>query len=58
MEDRSETLIETPGDVVVMKGGLHAWRNPGPEWARWVSVLVDAEPAVANGVTLDDAWLA
>ena len=58
MEERSETLIETPGDIVVMKGGLHAWRNPGPEWARWVSVLVDAEPAVANGATLDDAWLA
>lgn len=24
---------------------MHAWRNPGPGWARWVSVLVDADAA-------------
>ncbi|OBZ78669.1 hypothetical protein A0H81_01063 [Grifola frondosa] len=30
MEDGSETLLQTPGDVVVQRGTLHAWRNPGP----------------------------
>ena len=58
MEDGSETLLETPGDSVVMKGGMHAWRNPGTKWTRWVSVLVDAEPVVVNDVRLEDSWLA
>lgn len=58
MEDGSETLIEITGDTVIMKGGMHAWRNPGPNWARWISVLVDAKPATVNGETLEDAWLA
>ncbi|KAI0094854.1 hypothetical protein BDY19DRAFT_914952 [Irpex rosettiformis] len=49
MEDGSEYLISKPGDVVIQKGTMHAWRNPGPEVARWVCVLVDAEPAVVDG---------
>ncbi|KAI0815010.1 hypothetical protein BC629DRAFT_1588686 [Irpex lacteus] len=49
MEDGSEYLLEKPGDVVIQKGTMHAWRNPGPEVARWACVLVDAEPAVVNG---------
>ncbi|KAI0692790.1 hypothetical protein BC835DRAFT_1277021 [Cytidiella melzeri] len=49
MEDGSEYLLDKPGDVVIQKGTMHAWRNPGPEVARWVAVLVDAEPAVVNG---------
>ena len=48
-EDGSEYLIDKPGDVIIQKGTMHAWRNPGPEVARWVCVLVDAEPAVADG---------
>jgi len=52
MEDGSETLMETPGDVIIQRGTLHAWRNPGPEWTRWISVLVDAKPAVVDGKTL------
>ncbi|KAH8120169.1 hypothetical protein DFH11DRAFT_37950 [Phellopilus nigrolimitatus] len=55
-DDGSETLLENPGDTVVMRGNLHAWRNPGPGWARWVSVLVDAEPAVVNGKPQEDVW--
>ncbi|KAI5121260.1 hypothetical protein M0805_002305 [Coniferiporia weirii] len=58
MDDGSETLVENPGDTVVMRGSMHAWRNPGPEWARWVSVLIDAEPALVDGSALEDAWLA
>lgn len=57
LDDDSETLIENPGDTVVQRGNMHAWRNPGPGIARWVSVLVDAEPAVVNGIALEDAWL-
>ena len=52
MEDGSETLIENPGDVVVQRGTVHAWKNPGPEWVRWVTILIDAQPAVVNGVAL------
>jgi len=56
MDDGTEMLIENPGDTVVLKGSIHAWRNPGKDWTRWVSVLVDAEPAVINGVVLEDVW--
>ncbi|KAI0724620.1 hypothetical protein C8T65DRAFT_7233 [Cerioporus squamosus] len=52
MEDGSETLVENPGDIVVQRGTIHAWRNPGPEWARWVTVIIDAKPAVVIGVAL------
>ncbi|GJE86163.1 cupin domain-containing protein [Phanerochaete sordida] len=52
LEDGSEQSIDQPGTVLVQKGTMHSWRNPGPEWARWVCVLVDAEPAVVNGERL------
>lgn len=54
-EDGKETLLK-PGDVVVQRGCLHAWRNPGSDWARWVSVLADAEPAVVQGHVLKNDW--
>ena len=57
LDDGSETLIENPGDVVIQRGNMHAWRNPGPGVARWVSVLVDAEPAAVDGKPLEDVWL-
>ncbi|PSS37660.1 hypothetical protein PHLCEN_2v484 [Hermanssonia centrifuga] len=52
MEDGSEHLLDQPGSIVIQRGTMHAWRNPGPEWARWVCVLVDADPAVVNGQPL------
>ena len=55
LEDGTEQLIDQPGTLVVQKGTMHAWRNPGPEWARWICVLVDAEQAVVNGQTLGPA---
>ncbi|KAL5535386.1 hypothetical protein ACEPAF_3480 [Sanghuangporus sanghuang] len=58
LDDGTEILIENPGDTVVQRGNMHTWRNPGPGVARWVSVLVDAEPAVVNGKILEEAWLA
>ncbi|KAG7450556.1 uncharacterized protein BT62DRAFT_521802 [Guyanagaster necrorhizus] len=53
MEDGTEKLLDTPGDTVVMKGAMHAWKNPSStSWARWVTVLLSAEPALINGNTL------
>ncbi|KAI0651919.1 hypothetical protein C8Q79DRAFT_66241 [Trametes meyenii] len=53
MEDGTETLFDTPGDVVVQRGTIHAWKNPGPEWARWITILIDAKPAVVKGQALE-----
>ncbi|KAM6498080.1 hypothetical protein JOM56_006028 [Amanita muscaria] len=48
----------SPGDVVVQKGTIHAWKNPSSTtWARLVSVLIPAEPAVVQGKPLDPAFI-
>lgn len=52
MEDGSETHLKNPGDTVVQKGTMHAWRNPGRTTARWVSVLQPAVATVVDGVAL------
>ncbi|KAJ8495616.1 hypothetical protein ONZ51_g1619 [Trametes cubensis] len=52
MEDGSETLLDQPGDIVVQRGTIHGWKNPGPEWTRWLTVIIDAKPAVVNGKAL------
>lgn len=49
MEDGTETLLENPGDVVIQRGTMHAWRNPGPKWTRWITVILDANPVVVSG---------
>lgn len=50
MEDGTEKHLKTPGDTVVMKGSMHAWKNPSTtNWVRWITVLLDAEPAVLVG---------
>jgi len=51
-EDGKETHLKNPGDTVIQKGAMHAWRNPSNEWARWVSILIAAEPAIVNGQAL------
>ena len=54
MEDGSETHLKNVGDVVVMKGALHAWKNPSAtKWCRLISVLTDAEPAIVQGKILE-----
>ncbi|TFY79658.1 hypothetical protein EWM64_g4361 [Hericium alpestre] len=55
-EDGVEKRLSTPGDTVIQRGTLHAWRNPGPKWVRWISVIIDAAPPVVNGVTLGEVW--
>ncbi|KAF9015127.1 hypothetical protein BDQ17DRAFT_1418242 [Cyathus striatus] len=53
-EDGKEKHLKNPGDTVVQKGTLHAWRNPSSKnWARWLSILIAAEPAVVNGEQLN-----
>lgn len=46
------------GDVVVRRGNMHGWRNPGPEWSQWVAVILDAKPAVRNGNSLNEGMKA
>lgn len=52
LEDGTEHLVDQPGSVIIQRGTMHAWRNPGPGWTRWMCVLVDANPAVVNGKSL------
>ncbi|KAF8213084.1 hypothetical protein K438DRAFT_2009369 [Mycena galopus ATCC 62051] len=54
MDDGSETHLKNPGDTVIQKGTMHAWRNPSTEWARWMCAVIAAEPAVVGGQTLQD----
>ncbi|KAJ7125617.1 hypothetical protein C8R43DRAFT_1029587 [Mycena crocata] len=53
MDDGSETHLKNPGDTVVQKGTMHAWRNPSTEWTRWMSAIIAAEPAVIGGKALE-----
>ncbi|KAG7086169.1 hypothetical protein E1B28_002128 [Marasmius oreades] len=55
MEDGSETHLKNAGDVVVMKGAMHAWKNPSTtKWCRLVTVLTAAEPTVVQGKVLEE----
>ncbi|KAJ7225548.1 hypothetical protein GGX14DRAFT_548373 [Mycena pura] len=49
MDDGSETHLKNPGDTVIQKGTLHAWRNPSASWARWMCAVIAAEPVVVGG---------
>lgn len=52
LEDGTEYLMDKPGDVLIQRGTMHTWHNPGPEWARYISVIVDANSAVVKGKAL------
>ncbi|KAJ3516245.1 hypothetical protein NLJ89_g1245 [Agrocybe chaxingu] len=47
-EDGAEKHIKNPGDIVIQKGAMHAWRNPSQEWARWITVLIAADPVIID----------
>ena len=51
LDDGSTTRLET-GAVVVQRGTMHAWVNPGPHTARMAYVLLDATEPTANGEKL------
>ncbi|MGC3981561.1 MAG: cupin domain-containing protein [Steroidobacteraceae bacterium] len=50
--DEGKSVKLLPGDVVVQRGTIHAWENKTDQFARMAFVLVDAKPAVVNGVEL------
>lgn len=52
LDDGNEVHLKNPGDVAIQKGTMHAWKNPSSQWARWITVLVDAKPAQVNGTAL------
>ncbi|KAH9475875.1 Oryzines biosynthesis cluster protein J [Psilocybe cubensis] len=37
------------GDILVRKANTHGYQNPGPGWARYAVVILDAEPVVVGG---------
>lgn len=48
--ETGETELE-PGDLIVDRGVLHGWRNPGPGSAKMLFVNIDAAP-VGGGATV------
>ena len=53
LDDGSETHLKNPGDTVVQRGTLHAWKNPSStNWTRWATVVVDAKPVIVEGKEL------
>lgn len=51
LDDGASTLVQT-GEVVVQRGTIHAWFNPGPSPARVAFILLDAHPASPGGLPL------
>lgn len=44
-----------PGDVMVQRCTVHAWRNPSRvAWARIFFVLLDCQPLIINGKPLKE----
>jgi quercetin dioxygenase-like cupin family protein len=54
LDDGAVTLVE-PGDIVVQRGTIHAWRNPSADTpTRIAFILLDATPATVDGKPLPD----
>ncbi|TXT16054.1 hypothetical protein VHUM_00557 [Vanrija humicola] len=51
-EGEKRTLVNA-GEIVIQRGTVHGW-EAGPEGARWVSVIVNAEPVMAGGKPLEE----
>lgn len=51
LDDGASTLVQT-GEVVVQRGTIHAWFNPGQVTARVAFILLDAHPASPAGLPL------
>lgn len=50
-----EIVLLDPGDVVVQRGTLHAWRNPSAtQVARILWVLIEAKPYTHNGLPYEE----
>lgn len=46
LEDGTEVTHSQPGATFVQRGTMHAWENRGAQWARLISVVIDADPLV------------
>lgn len=54
LDDGAATRCE-PGDIIIQRGTIHAWRNPSADvTARVAFVLLDATPATVDGAPLPD----
>ncbi|KIK70925.1 hypothetical protein GYMLUDRAFT_66135 [Collybiopsis luxurians FD-317 M1] len=54
MENGDETTLTQPGDSVIMKGGIHLWKNPSStKPCRWATVLIPANPVIVEGKALE-----
>lgn len=54
LDDGAITRVKA-GEVVVQRGTIHAWINPGPGWCRMAFVLIDAAPVLVAGRPLGPA---
>jgi quercetin dioxygenase-like cupin family protein len=52
--DNGEVVKLKAGDVLVQRGTIHNWRNPGPEVCIIAFVLVSAKPVTAGGKSLQE----
>jgi hypothetical protein len=47
---KEERRVLNPGDTVVQRGTMHAWRNVGEGWARMVFVMMPAAGLDVQGL--------
>ncbi len=52
--DDGDVTVVGPGDIVIQRGTIHAWRNSTDTVARIAFVLLDATPATVDGAPLPD----
>ncbi|KAF5385492.1 hypothetical protein D9757_005330 [Collybiopsis confluens] len=53
MTDGSEVTLREAGDSVVMRGGIHLWKNLTTKPCRWATVLISADPVIVGGKALE-----
>ena len=51
LEMETGEVVLGPGDMIVQRGTLHAWRNDGPEPVRMISINLPSIP-VGGGATI------
>ncbi|KAJ3526797.1 hypothetical protein NM208_g11014 [Fusarium decemcellulare] len=55
MEDGTRVTLGE-GDTIVQRGTMHKWSNEGEGWARMMSVMMPAMPAIDNGREIETHW--
>ena len=55
--DSGETRLLMPGDIVIQRGTMHAWRTPSKsKWSRMIFILQDAKQLKVNGKKFTDDY--